>query len=247
MLLPILIGLGLSLDAAERLLCAVNSPLGMVTLEQKAEQLSLRSPMFPGGIALKTAGATASATAKMLRDAESMNFSRGASHADAVLLSFKITDGAQAERSLAVLLVKVSAVWSLGGEWLVEKSADDATGSKDETQTFTAVAGGLLRHVHRNVVENVSFTLPCGCCNAIQTRTIVTDADETYVWNDASAADERSTFQKWYIVQPGEGLLAVARKALGDPRRLARIYALNPQLRGNAAVNEGQRVLVEKE
>ena len=200
---------------------------------------------------LKTHASSGGASA--LGAPESFKLANGV---EAIVVPITFTETPQNSQSLSVLLIRSSAAapWSLQREWVVERSCDgkdgkDAKeGSKDESQTVTALAdGALCRHVHRRNVESIEYTLPCGCCKAIQTRTIESAEDETYSFDTRRELLGRSAYRKWYVVQPGEGLLAVARKALGDPRRLARLFALNSTLKPGTTLTEGQKILVESE
>lgn len=208
------------------------------TLEQNQSQLLLSS-----GAATKIPLAT-----KPLAKELTVIGSAQRVDVNAQLVTFTLPGPAHASRALTVLLTKAakSDAWFVQQEWIADKSEDDS-GSKDETQTFSVDAvGAITRRVHRMNVDNISYELPCKCCTAIQTKTMETQEEETLAWSATSSSFERRTFRKWYITQPGEGLVNVARKALGDPTRLARLYTLNPELRQAATLAEGQKVLVDK-
>ena len=158
------------------------------------------------------------------------------------LLSFELSAG-----SISVLLVRQSATWSVAGEWSVERHDDGDAGSKNETQKWTIDNGDVKREVHRFNVEGIEYTLPCGCCKAIQTRTIETVEETNFTWSDAKQTLEQQSFKKWYVVQYGEGLFSVARKALGDARLMGKVLVLNPELKLDAVLTTGQKILIEKE
>jgi hypothetical protein len=235
-------------NSAEQLLTTINSPaLGQFTLLQVNDQLILSA-----GNNLRATLKTQCPTSARVTIAAPENIAifpsaNASEKIEALHLPINLKVSPQLTRILSVLLVRASAVapWTVQGEWAIERSSDDKEASKDELQTVSAGACGLRRHVHRRNVESVEFTLPCGCCTALQTRTVETEEDEVFEWDGRTQALRRTTYSRWYVVQPGEGLLAVARKALGDPRRLARLYKLNPNLKPTLALAEGQKVLVD--
>jgi hypothetical protein len=218
-------------------------PIPTFTLEANGSQLALRNGdamILP--LAAWPLGEFAGKAAAVF---VSVPIVRGGS---AGLVKISLTGKNHAMRSLNVLVAKSldEKAWRVVQEWTADKSEDDS-GSKDESQTITCDGQGLLlRRVHRLNVDNITFVLPCKCCTSIQTRTVETVEEESYAWNDTRKQLERRASRKWYVTQPGEGLLAVARKALGDPTRLARLYTLNPELREDGNLTEGQKVLVSQ-
>jgi hypothetical protein len=159
----------------------------------------------------------------------------------AVLASFTTVNG-----SISVLLAEHKDGWTVDGEWSVERRDNGDAGSKNETQRWTIENGIVRRDVHRMNVEGIEYTLPCGCCKAIQTRTIETVEQTRFAWNAGSLTLEQQSFAKMYVVQPGEGLFSVARKALGDARLIGKILALNPELKRDAQLSAGQKIIVER-
>jgi hypothetical protein len=161
-------------------------------------------------------------------------------------LTLGIVDTLGTVRSIGVLLLKNDGQWATGTEWSVDSGSLGELGFRREVQIFAANAAGTLqRQVKRMAVEGVQAKLDCGClvCDARTTSLI---EDETWQWKAESKAFERATLEKRYVVQPGEGLIAVARKALGDARLMSRIYRLNPELKEGAVLQPGQQILIER-
>ena len=104
----------------------------------------------------------------------------------------------------------------------------------------------LTRQAHVTQSEGVVHKLDCGCltCGSRLSETI---EDETWSWNVAAGKLERASYERRYIVQTGENVLTVARKALGDARLIARIYKLNPEIKQDGVLQAGQKVLVERQ
>lgn len=221
------------------LLLSAEAPKFALEVKHQQLELSLNAARIP--LTTKWTGADAVALGSVQRV-------DGIAGVSAQLVTFTLPGAAHTSRALTVLLTKSapSDAWTVQCEWIADKCEDDS-GSKDELQTISADATGVItRRVHRLNVENISYELPCKCCTALQTRTMETQEDETLSWNATTKSFERRTFRKWYITQPGEGLTNVARKALGDPTRLSRLYTLNPDLRQATTLADGQKVLVEK-
>lgn len=160
---------------------------------------------------------------------------------------FTIDDQNGAARAVSVLLIQSEKGWIVAREWTADSAPMGEMGYKREKQIFSAPKPGTLsRNLHNLTVEGIVHKLDCGC-TACQSRTIETSEDETYIWNASTATLDRTLYEKRYIVQIGEGLMSVARKALGDARLLARIYRLNPALKSETVLKEGQGILVERQ
>lgn len=161
------------------------------------------------------------------------------------LVTFALDDGEGSTRAVAAAIVKSADKWVLANEWSVDSAAEGAMSYKRETQSFAGgKPGTLTRQTHRLSVEGMTDKLGCGCL-VCQSRTLEISEDETYAWNAKSAAFERTRYEKHYVVQPGEGLMAVARKALGDARLMSRLVTLNPDLKSSTFLKEGRKLLVE--
>jgi hypothetical protein len=164
----------------------------------------------------------------------------------ACILTFGIVDTLGTVHSIGVALVKSNGVWVAATEWSIESGSLGELGFRREIQKFAANAAGTLqRKVTRMAVEGVQAKLDCGCL-VCDSRTTALIEDETWQWKAESKSFERATLEKRYVVQPGEGLIAVARKALGDARLMSRIYRLNPELKEGAVLQPGQQILVER-
>ena len=74
---------------------------------------------------------------------------------------------------------------------------------------------------------------------------MVTDEVETLVWNSATRLAERQTFQKWYVAQPGEGVMSIAVKIYGSPERMTTLLRLNPGIQKQEKLNDDQKIVVE--
>ena len=166
----------------------------------------------------------------------------------AMIVSFTLIDGRGHVRCVCAILVQDKAGhWAVSKEWLADCAPLGEMGFIRQKQTLSALKEGTVtRRVQDTTVEGVAYTLDCGC-PACASRTTDFQIDETYTFNPASGTFERSAFEKRYVVQPGEGLMAVARKALGDARMLARLYKLNPDIKPESMLKEGQKVVVERE
>jgi hypothetical protein len=236
--------LHLSAFGAEKCLAVADiDPSTRVSINQSDDHLTLSFPARTAQVAIILASKPfVEGTISALPNVEALK------NSSAVMLSFDLTASPGSSRSVSVLLARSREnVWSLTGEWSVERCDSGDSGSKNEIQHWTIAEGTLRRSVHRQNVEGIEYTLPCGCCKAIQTRTMETAEEEIFSWNDSKQTLERKAFKRWYLVQPGEGMFSVARKALGDARLMAKIVALNPELKRDTMLSAGQKVLVEKE
>ncbi|HYG75435.1 MAG TPA: LysM domain-containing protein [Planctomycetota bacterium] len=169
------------------------------------------------------------------------------SSARALTVTFGISDGRGRVRSVGVLLAEGGGTWKVASEWSVECGPLGELGFQREKQSFASAAPDTLtRQTKRTHVEGVVDKLDCGCliCGDRTTETI---EDERFVWKPQTGTLERVSYEKRYVVQPGEGFLAIARKALGDARLLARIQRLNPDLKPASVLQPGQKILVAKE
>jgi hypothetical protein len=163
----------------------------------------------------------------------------------ALSISFGMNDGAGLTRSFALVLVKDSSGWSTAKIWTADSAARGELGFTREKQSLAFDAKSLTRQLRIAQSEGVVHKLDCGCltCGSRLSETI---EDEMWTWNEAAKKVERSSYERRYIVQPGENMLTVARKALGDARLIARIYKLNPEIKQDATLQAGQKILVEK-
>jgi len=161
--------------------------------------------------------------------------------------SFGVDDGLGQARFIAVLLARApKAKWRVVTEWLAECGPLDELSFKREKQNFTSPAAGtLLRSARKYKSEGHTFKLDCGC-NVCQSATFDYMENETWVWNATGATFERKNFERAYIVQYGEGLMAVARKALGDARLMSRLYRMNPSIKPGGILKEGQHIVFER-
>jgi hypothetical protein len=163
----------------------------------------------------------------------------------ALSISFGMNDGAGLTRSFALVLIKDAAGWRTAKIWTADSAARGELGFAREKQSLAFDAKALTRQLRIAQSEGVVHKLDCGCltCGSRLSETI---EDETWNWNDAEKKLERSSYERRYIVQPGENMLTVARKALGDARLIARIYKLNPEIKQDATLQAGQKILVEQ-
>jgi len=168
-------------------------------------------------------------------------------NAEAACASFGVDDGQGQARFVGVLLAKTTgAKWRIVTEWLAECGPLDELSFKREKQNFTTpAAGSLLRSARKYKSEGHTFKLDCGC-NVCQSATFDYMENETWNWSPTSATFERKNFERAYIVQYGEGLMAVARKALGDARLMSRLYRLNPEIKPGGMLKEGQQIVFER-
>lgn len=147
---------------------------------------------------------------------------------------------------VSVWLNKNAGRWSLRGEWIVEKFNHKELGERDESQTFSFDAGGILKRVaKRNNIEGVKTTCAQGCCVVWQTRTLVTEEIEKLSWNPTLRTADRKTFKKWYFAQHGDGLFNIAKKVFGNPQKLTTLIRLNPELQKQETLDDDQKILVE--
>ena len=164
-------------------------------------------------------------------------------------IDFGVEDEPGATRAICVLLVKAGDTqpqWRIANEWSADCGPLGEMGFKRAKHSFSSSREGVLERQSRSLmVEGILHKLDCGC-NACQSRTIEMTGNEVYTWDGSSHAFERTSYEKRYVVQPGEGLMSVARKALGDARLLARIYKLNPELKADGMLKEGQQIVVER-
>jgi len=147
---------------------------------------------------------------------------------------------------VSVWLNKNGGRWTMRGEWAVDNFNHKELGEKKETQTFTFEANGILkRSASRNNMDGIKTTCAQGCCTVWQSKTMVTDEVETLVWNSATRLAERQTFQKWYVAQPGEGVMSIAVKIYGSPERMTTLLRLNPGIQKQEKLNDDQKIVVE--
>lgn len=166
---------------------------------------------------------------------------------EAACASFGVDDGLGQARFVGVLLVRApKAKWRIVTEWLAECGPLGEMSFKREKQNFTTPAAGtLLRSARKYKSEGHTFKLDCGC-NVCQSATFDYMENETWVWNAGITTFERKKFERAYIVQYGEGLMAVARKALGDARLMSRLYRMNPDIKPGGMLKEGQQIVFER-
>jgi hypothetical protein len=167
--------------------------------------------------------------------------------AEAICVSFGLDDGQGQARFIAALLVKFpGSEWKVAHEWLAECGPLGELSFKREKQDFTSPQPGtLLRKARKYKSEGHTFKLDCGC-NVCQSATFDYNENETWVWNAQKKQFERTLMERAYIVQYGEGLMGVARKALGDARLMARLYRMNPDIKPGGVLKEGQAVVFER-
>lgn len=168
-------------------------------------------------------------------------------NAEAACASFGVDDGQGQARFVGVLLSRTSgAKWRIATEWLAECGPLGEFSFKREKQSFTTpLAGSLQRSARKYKSEGHTFKLDCGC-NVCQSATFEYMENETWNWNATSGTFERKSFERAYIVQYGEGLMAVARKALGDARLMSRLYRMNPEIKAGGLLKEGQQIIFER-
>lgn len=166
---------------------------------------------------------------------------------ESVCASFGVDDGLGQARFVGVLLARApKAKWRIVTEWLAECGPLGELSFKREKQNFsTPAAGTLLRSARKYKSEGHTFKLDCGC-NVCQSATFDYMENETWIWNAVSTTFERKSFERAYIVQYGEGLMAVARKALGDARLMSRLYRMNPDIKPGGMLKEGQQIVFER-
>jgi hypothetical protein len=198
-------------------------------------------------IALATAGLGAEDTIRKEEPLTVSTLELGG-EARAAWLTFTLIDGRGRVRSVGALLLKKTkaAPWLLEKEWSAECGPLGELGFIRQKQTFASPKPGVLaRQFHDTTVEGIAYTLDCGC-PACASRTTEFKSDESFTWNAQSGTFERTHHEKRYVVQPGEGLMAVARKALGDARMLQKLYKMNPAIKPESMLKEKQEVIVEE-
>jgi hypothetical protein len=214
-------------------------------------------PQKPSGVVLRADAGAPIALATvglgsedMIRKEEPLTVStlELSGEARAAWLTFTLIDGRGRVRSIGALLVKKTKAspWSLEKEWSADCGPLGELGFIRQKQTFVSPKPSVLaRQFHDTTVEGIAYTLDCGC-PACASRTTEFKSDESFTWNAQSGTFERTHYEKRYVVQPGEGLMAVARKALGDARMLQKLYKLNPTIKPESMLKEKQEVVVEK-
>jgi len=222
---------------------ATSGDAAVSVIAEAASKLSLR--ILKSTLALKTENLIGGETLQPDQPLTltALNVSSGR----ALALTFGISDGRGRVRSIGALVTSAQGTeWSLASEWSVDCEPLGELGFKREKQAFTSSAADTLtRQTQRTLAEGVVDKLDCGCL-VCGSRTIETLESEQFSWNPQSRVLERTSYEKRYVVQPGEGIMAVARKALGDARLLARINRLNPELKPGSVLQPGQKILVEK-
>lgn len=165
----------------------------------------------------------------------------------ALWVSFGMNDGAGSTRSFAIVFIQDATAWRAVKQWTADCAARGELGFTREKQSLAFdAASGFVRQLRVTQSEGVVHKLDCGCltCDSRLSETI---ENEKWIWNAAAGKLERSSYERRYIVQSGENMLTVARKALGDARLLARIYKLNPDIKQESALQPGQKILVERQ
>ena len=163
-----------------------------------------------------------------------------------IALTFVLQDNAADAREVCVWLRQAAGGWVLCCEWSVERFKHEERGEKNETQTVAFAEDGAIKHsVKRENVEGIETTCGQACkCKIWQTRTVFSDEEELLEWNEASRKVAGRSFRKWYVAQPEENVLSIARK-LGLENFTA-LYYLNPGLQRLDKLPDGCRLLVEK-
>ncbi len=161
-------------------------------------------------------------------------------------VSFGMNDGNGSVRSFAIVFIQDAAAWRAVKTWTADSVGRGELGFTREKQSLAFDAKtALTRQARVTHSDGVVHKMICGCltCDLQLSETI---EDERWIWNSAAGKLERSAYERRYIVQAGENILSVARKALGDARLMARIYRLNPELKQTEALQPGQKILVEQ-
>jgi hypothetical protein len=169
------------------------------------------------------------------------------SKTQAACVSFGLDSGRGEARFIGALLVKpAGGAWGVAREWLAECGPIDEISFKREKQSFSSPADGvLLRKAKKYKSEGHTFKLDCGC-QVCQSATFEYTETETWQWSTEASAFKRASFVRAYIVQYGEGLMGVARKALGDARLMSKLYRLNSDIKPGGMLREGQEVVFER-
>jgi len=160
-------------------------------------------------------------------------------------VTFALDDSSGGSRSIAILISRQSGAFKLENEWSLDTEALGELGYSRRTQSFSTEVGTLLRKTKLLTVEGIIDKQDCGCL-VCQSRTMELREEETYAWNVETRSFQRTLYEKRYVAQPGEGVMAVARKALGDARLIAKLSRLNPELKPGSGLKEGQLILVER-
>lgn len=160
-------------------------------------------------------------------------------------ITFALDDSTGGSRSIAVLISQHDDAYRVENEWSLDTVAVGEMGYSRKTQSFTGADGMLSRSTKLLTVEGIVDEQDCGCL-VCHSRTIELREEETYAWNAASKTFQRTLYEKRYVAQPGEGVMAVARKALGDARLMTKLARLNPELKPGSGLKEGQLLLVER-
>lgn len=236
-------------EPASKKLCALTVGHQTLTLLQNADaalKLSLEPPSARRQeFTLKTqvqAAAGARLAAPLKLAARQMLAGGG----EQIALIFELQDNAAETCEVSVWLRRTAGVWALCGEWRVERFNQEERGEKNETQNVAFAADGAFqRGVKRENVEGIETNCGQACkCKIWQTRTVFSDEEEVLEWNDAGRKAVVRSFRKWYIAQPEENVLSIARK-LGLENFTA-LYYLNPGLQRLDKLPDGCRLLVEK-
>ncbi|HYF50743.1 MAG TPA: hypothetical protein VEJ63_15120 [Planctomycetota bacterium] len=166
--------------------------------------------------------------------------------ASGLLVTFSLVDSRGHVRAIAAALQHDASGWKVMREWSADCYPLGEAGYIRQKQSFSAKAGTLIRQLKNARVEGVMYTLDCGC-PACASKTTEYVEDETWTWSSEKGTMDRTHFEKRYIVQPTEGLLSVARKAYGDARMMGKLLKLNPSLKNETVLKEGQGIVVERE
>lgn len=165
----------------------------------------------------------------------------------AVCVNFGLIGAAGNIRSYAIVFIQEAGAWHMSKMWTADCAQLGELGFTREKQSIAFDAkGAFTRQARSTRMEGVEHKLDCGCLTC-DSRTTEIVEDEKWIWNAESKKIERANYERRYIVQAGEGVLTIARKALGDARLMARIYKLNPELKQQSVLQAGQKILVEKQ